>query len=446
MRTAFPLSILPFLALPLLSPLLRTLFSSGRRRAVATVLPVGLFLLWLLGRILSFPVPSFFMVGGLSREGLLLSLCLGVVLIPLLLVQTEKTGSSKDGRRPGVWLPCLLLSAGSAAFLENEVSGILAGGGLLGLFLLSGAGFLGGAYPGAYRNAFLLRILAGSIFLLALSFKGALLSTPAGGALLLAALLLFFPAPLSRRSERVVAPEFLQLDMLFFLCLPPLLVFDLLRVWPSLAFPDTTLLEGGVLGWGLLGLVRAKTAHYVSEVADGLSSAGMGAMVAGLLTGSAAGREGGLFLAVLLPQASLLGGLVLSALIARFRVRTVAGLSGAGAMIAPLRLAFLLAAFQGMSLPVVGGLLGEWRLIEGIFEQSPALGVGVLIGLFLTFALALASLRRYFSSVPPPLSRGDREVVKGLWPGELWAFGAASFFLLVTDLAGTLGWFGGARL
>jgi len=441
---ALPLNILPFLALPLFSPLLRRLFSSGRSRSLATVLPVALFLLWVLARILSLPASSPVIAGGLSREGLLLCLCLGAVLLPLLLVLTEKAESPKGGRLPAVWFPCLLLSAGSAAFLESGDSGVLAGGGLLGLLLLGGAGFLGGAYPGAYRNGFLLRVLAGSLLVLTLSFRATLVATPAGGGMLLAAILLFFPAPLSRRSERVVAPEFLQLDMLFFLCLPPLLVFDLLRVWPSRGFPDTTLLEGIVLGWGLLGLVRAKTAHYVQEVADGLSSAGMGAMVAGLLTGTAAGREGGLFLAVLLPQASLLGGLVLSALIARFRVRTVSGLSGAGAMIAPLRLAFLLAAFQGMSLPVVGGLLGEWRLIEGIYDGSPLLGIGVLAGLFLTFALTLAALRRFFSGMEPPLSRGDREIVKTLWPGELWAFGTASFLLLLTDFAGTLGWFGGA--
>ena len=144
-------------------------------------------------------------------------------------------------------------------------------------------------------------------------------------------------------------------------------------------------------------------------------------------------------MALLLPQAALLGGLVLTSLVLRYRVRTVAGLSGAGTMIAPLRLAFLLASFQGMSLPLVGGFLGEWRLLLGISSLSPLLGVGVVAGLFFSFSLVLAFLRNLFSGEGPALSRGDGEIVRTLWPGELLAFGTASFFLLLTDLAATTG-------
>jgi NADH:ubiquinone oxidoreductase subunit 4 (subunit M) len=150
-------------------------------------------------------------------------------------------------------------------------------------------------------------------------------------------------------------------------------------------------------------------------------------------------------MALLLPQAALLGGMVLSSLVLRYRVRTVAGLSGAGTMIAPLRLAFLLAAFQGMSLPLVGGFMAEWRLLLGIWSLSPLLGAGILAGLFFSFSLVLSFLRTIFSGEGPSLSRGDGEIVKTLWPGELMAFGTAAFFLLLTDFVSTRGGiFGGS--
>lgn len=429
--------IVAILALPLLTPLLRPIFPSGRKKSMATILPVLLFLLLLLFRLLGER-------GGASgsrlpAEGLLLTLCLGGLLLPILLILPERPAAPHAGRLPAVWLPCLLVFGGGVAFLGQGPGRDLGGGAGLIFLLLLGALFLDGAFPGAYRRLFLLRLLFSGLVSLGFALRPDLLGVPAGEALFLGALILLFPAPLSRRTERAVSPEFLKMDLLFFQCIPPLLIFQLLRSVPS-GFSGSFLLMGGAtLAWGLLGLFRAKTAHYVQESSDGLVAAGMAAMAGGLMSGTSQGREGGLFMALLLPQAALLGGLVLTSLVLRYRVRTVAGLSGSGTMIAPLRLAFLLAAFQGMSLPLVGGFLGEWRLLLGIWSLSPLLGGSVVAGLFFSFSLVLAFLRNLFSGEGPALSRGDGEIVRTLWPGELLAFGAASFFLVLTDLAATSG-------
>ena len=423
--------------LPLLSPLLRPLFPAGRRKVWATILPVAFFLLLILLQLLKGEGGLF--VSPLPETGLLLTLCLGVLLLPILLILPERPAAPHAGRLPAVWLPCLLLSAGALGFLGSGPGRVLGGGAGLIFLLFLGALGLDGAFPGAYRRSFLLRLFLSGSISLGLALRPVLLVSLPGEVLFLAALLLLFPAPLSRRTERVVSPEFLKMDVLFFQSLPPLLAFQLLRSVPE-GFPGVfPLLGGASLVWGLLGLFRAKTAHYVQEVADGLAAAGMGALTAGMLSGTSQGQAGGLFLAILLPQAALLGGLVLSSLVLRYRVRTMVGLSGSGTMIAPLRLAFLLAAFQGMSLPLVGGFLGEWRLLLGIWARSPFLGAGVLAGLFYSFFLVLAFLRRLFSGDGPVLSRGDGEIVRTLWPGELLAFGTGSFFLLLTDLAATAG-------
>ena len=439
--------ILAILALPLLSPILRPLFPPGRKRAMATVFPVGLYLLLLLFELMKekpadLPLSLF---APIPREGLLLALCLGVLLLPILLILPERPSDANASRLPAVWLPCLLASGSGSAFLGSGPGRAMAGGAGLILLLLLGALVLDGAFPGAYRRPFLLRLLVSGLISVTLALRPVYLGSLAGEGAFLVAALLLFPAPLSRRTERVVSPEFLKMDMLFFQCMPPLVLFQLLRA-AAPGFPGAFLFFGGAsLGWGLLGLVRTKTAHYVQEAADGLVAAGMGGMAGGLLSGTAQGRSGGLFMALLLPQAALLGGMVLSSLVLRYRVRTVAGLSGAGTMIAPLRLAFLLAAFQGMSLPLVGGFMAEWRLLLGVWSRSPLLGAGILAGLFFSFSLVLSFLRTIFSGEGPSLSRGDGEIVKTLWPGELLAFGTAAFFLLLTDLVGTRGGiFGGS--
>ncbi len=429
--------VIAILALPLISPLLRPLFPSGRKKSMATILPVVLFLLLLLLRLLGEAGET--SGSRLPVEGLLLTLCLGALLLPILLILPERPAAPHAGRLPAVWLPCLMVSGGGVAFLGQGPGRDLGGGAGLIFLLLLGALVLDGAFPGAYRRLFLLRLLFSGVVSLGFALWPHLLGLPAGEAIFLGALLLLFPAPLSRRTERVVSPEFLKMDLLFFQCVPPLLIFQLLRSAPSLFSGSFLLFGGASLVWGLLGLFRAKTAHYVQESADGLVAAGMAAMVGGLMSGTPHGRAGGFFMALLLPQAALLGGLVLTSLVLRYRVRTVAGLSGAGTMIAPLRLAFLLASFQGMSLPLVGGFLGEWRLLLGIWSLSPLLGVGVVAGLFFSFSLVLAFLRSLFSGDGPALSRGDGEIVRTLWPGELLAFGTASFFLLLTDLAATTG-------
>ncbi|MGC8528865.1 MAG: hypothetical protein ACP5OP_01520 [Leptospirillia bacterium] len=447
MILGLPWKILAILALPLLSPIVRPLFPSGRKRAFATVFPVGVYLLLLLFELMTrnstdFPFSTF---ARLPQEGLLLALCLGILLLPILLILPERPSDPNSSRLPAVWLPCLLTSGSGVAFLGGGSSRALAGGAGLIVLLLLGALVLDGAFPGAYRRSFLLRLCVSGLLSVMLALRPAFLGTLAGEGAFLLALLLLFPAPLSRRTERVVSPEFLKMDMFFFQCMPPLVLFQLLRA-AAPGFPGAFLFFGALsLGWGLLGLFRTKTAHYVQEAADGLVAAGMGGMAGGLLSGTAQGRSGGLFMALLLPQAALLGGMVLSSLVLRYRVRTVAGLSGAGTMIGPLRLAFLLAAFQGMSLPLVGGFMAEWRLLLGIWSRSPLLGVVVLAGLFFSFSLVLSFLRTIFSGEGPSLSRGDGEIVKTLWPGELLAFGTAGFFLLLTDLVSTRGGiFGGS--
>ena len=447
MILGLPWKILAILALPLLPPVLRPLFPPGRKKAFATVFPVVLYLLLLLLELmkggsadlpLSLPAP-------LPQEGWLLALCLGVLLLPILLILPERPSAPNSSRLPAVWLPCLLVSGSGIAVLGSGAGRAMAGGAGLILLLLLGALVLDGAFPGAYRRPFLLRLLASGLISLTLALRPIFLGTLAGEGAFLVALLLLFPAPLSRRTERVVSPEFLKMDMFFFQCMPPLVLFQLLRA-ATPGFPGAFLFFGGAsLGWGLLGLFRTKTAHYVQEAGDGLVAAGMGGMAGGLLSGTPQGRSGGLLMALLLPQAALLGGMVLSSLVLRYRVRTVAGLSGAGTMIAPLRLAFLLAAFQGMSLPLVGGFMAEWRLLLGIWSLSPLLGAGILAGLFFSFSLVLSFLRTIFSGEGPSLSRGDGEIVKTLWPGELMAFGTAAFFLLLTDFVSTRGGiFGGS--
>ena len=292
--------------LPLLSPLLRPLFPAGRRKVWATILPVAFFLLLILLQLLKGEGGLF--VSPLPETGLLLTLCLGVLLLPILLILPERPAAPHAGRLPAVWLPCLLLSAGALGFLGSGPGRVLGGGAGLIFLLFLGALVLDGAFPGAYRRSFLLRLFLSGSISLGLALRPVLLVSLPGEVLFLAALLLLFPAPLSRRTERVVSPEFLKMDVLFFQSLPPLLAFQLLRSVPE-GFPGVfPLLGGASLVWGLLGLFRAKTAHYVQEVADGLAAAGMGALTAGMLSGTSQGQAGGLFLAILLPQAALLGG------------------------------------------------------------------------------------------------------------------------------------------
>ena len=130
MILGLPWKILAILALPLLPPVLRPLFPPGRKKAFATVFPVVLYLLLLLLELmkggsadlpLSLPAP-------LPQEGWLLALCLGVLLLPILLILPERPSAPNSSRLPAVWLPCLLVSGSGIAVLGSGAGRAMAGG------------------------------------------------------------------------------------------------------------------------------------------------------------------------------------------------------------------------------------------------------------------------------------------------------------------------------
>ena len=434
---ALPLPLLAILVLPLLFPASRALAAKKGKGTVWGLIPVIFFALALLFALI--------FQGGcgpcrdLPREGLLLSLALTAVLLAYLPVIPEE-----ERRSPAPFLLPALLSLATGVFLQEGTGRIEAGGALLALALLLSALLLGGAYPGAYLRFFPFR-LGGAVLAL-----GALSVAPSRipPALLLPTALLgiafLLPAPFPRRTEKVLSPGFLRADQILFVCLPPLLTFHVLRGFAADSHPfSPAALVFGILV-GLSGLLYAKIALFVEEMADGLTAAGTGFLLAGLLTFRPEGREGALSLATILPLATALSGLSLSFLSQRFRTRTFQGLAGQGTAVEPLRLAFLFGAFQGMSLPIVGGFLGEWSLLQALSEDVFALSLLSAGGIFLAFVLVLGRPRTLFSGDPVRrLSPSDQVLASEIRPAEGWALGLASISLLGADLLVTFGLSGG---
>lgn len=437
MVLGLPFPLLVLLLLPLLFPASRALAAKKGKGTVWGLLPVILFALALLF-VLIFP-------GGcgscrtLPREGLLLSLALTAAFLAYLPVLPEE-----ERRSPAPILLPVLLSLGTGVFLQEGAGRIEAGGALLSLALLLSALILGGAYPGAYLRFFPLR-LGGAVLTL-----GALWVVPARipPVLLLPMLLLgvvfLLPAPFPRRTEKVLSPGFLRADQLLFVCLPPLLAFHVFRGLPEESHSHSVAAVVFGILVGFSGLLYAKIALFVEEMADGLTAAGTGFLLAGLLTFRPEGREGALSLATILPLATALSGLSLSFLAQRFRTRTFQGLAGQGTAVEPLRLAFLFGAFQGMSLPIVGGFLGEWSLLQALSEDFFSLSLLSAGGIFLAFVLVLGRTRTLFSGEPVRrLSPSDQVLASEIRPAEGWALGLASVSLLGADILVTFGLLGG---
>ena len=437
MILSLPVPVAVLLFLPLLFPVSRALAAKRGKAAGWGLSPVLLFAFALLYALLfqgaCGPCRT------LPREGLLLSLAFTAALLAYLPVIPEE-----ERRSPAPILLPAVLSLATGVFLQEGPGRIEAGAALLSLALFLSALLLGGAYPGAYLRFFSIRLVGAALALGALSLE----ATRTSPALLLSTALLgivfLLPAPLPRRTEKVLLPGFLRTDQLLFVCLPPLVAFHIFRGVPagSLSQSPAELLLGPLLG--LSGLLYVKIALFVEEMADGLTVAGTGFLLAGLLTGSPDGREGALYMALLLPLSTTLSGLSLSFLSQRFRARTFQGLAGQGTMVEPLRLAFLFGAFQGMSLPVVGGFLGEWSLLRALSEHSFALSILSVVGIFLAFVLVLDRTRSLFSGEPfRRLSPSDQMLASEIRPAEGWALGLASLFLLGADLLGTFGFPGG---
>ena len=431
---SLPGPILLVLLLPLLFPLFRSRSARKRKSMLLELLPVLLYCVFLLLALVFH--------GGcglchqLPETGLYLSLSFGAVILCYLAALPEE-----ERRSPAPFLLPAMTTLSGVVFLQKDHSNLFAGGGVLAGALCVSSLLHGGAYPGAYLRSFPLRLGLSALVIGALSMFGEpRLSTPGFLLAVLLASVLLLPAPLPRRTEKVLFPGFLRTDQALFVCLPPLLVFHLLRGIPAkAAIPFWPILFLGILT-ALSGLLFAKTALFVEELADGLTAAGTGFLIAGFLTFLPEGRNGALFLALLLPLATALSGLSLSFLSQRFRTRTFQGLSALGTNVEPLRLAFLLGAFQGMSLPVVGGLLGEWLLLKAISSVSVGVAVLAVIGVFLTFVLVVERARTLFSGESVSrLSTSDMILASEVLPSEGWALSLASLFLLALDLIGSLG-------
>ena len=338
MTGSLPLPVFALLFVPLLFPAIRAFAAKRGGSSFWPLLPVFLFFtLLLLGWIFH---SSCGLCRSLPREGLLLSLALTAAFLSFLPVFPEE-----ERRSPAPFLLPALLSLCTGVFLQKNPEEILAGGGLLVLGLLLSVFFLGGAYPGGYLRFFPVR-LGGAALLLGLLSLPALRPSPAEFLFCVTgAILLVLPAPLPRRTETVLHPGFLRADTALFVCLPPLLAFHLLRAIPEGTIPSSPGLQSFSLLVALSGLLYAKISLFVEELAEGLTVAGTGFLLAGFLTFRPEGREGALFLAVLLPLSTTLSGLSLSFLSRRFRTRTFQGLSGSGTAVEPLRLAFLFGAF-----------------------------------------------------------------------------------------------------
>ncbi len=434
---SLPIPVLFLLFLPLFFPASRALSSKRGGSFFWALSPVFLFFVLLL--LLLIFHSSCTLCHSLPREGLLLSLALAATFLAYL-----PALPLEERRSPAPILMPAVLSLGTGVFLQGSQSGVLAGGGLLALSLLFSVLFLGGAYPGAYQKFFPVRLGGAVLALGALSFPAMRQSLTELLLVLAAAILLLLPAPFPRRTETVLSPGFLRADQALFVCLPPLLIFHILRAIPGGGLSISPMLPGLGILLALTGLLYAKISLFVEEMAEGLTVAGTGFLLAGFLTFRPEGREGALFMALLLPLSTALSGLSLSFLAQRFRNRTFQGLAGQGTGVEPLRLAYLFGAFQGMSLPVVGGFLGEWILLRAVSESSLVLSILAVVGIFLVFVLVLGRTVGLFSGEPVQrLSEQDTCLASEILPSEGWSLWLASTFLLAIDLLGTFGLGGG---
>ncbi len=434
---SLPIPVFFLLFLPLFFPASRALSSKRGGSFFWALSPVFLFFVLLL--LLLIFHSSCTLCHSLPREGLLLSLALAATFLAFL-----PALPLEERRSPAPILMPAVLSLGTGVFLQGSQSGVLAGGSLLALSLLFSVLFLGGAYPGAYQKFFPVRLGGAVLALGALSFPALRQSLTELLLVLAAAILLLLPAPFPRRTETVLSPGFLRADQALFVCLPPLLIFHLLRAIPGGGLSVSPMLPGLGILLALTGLLYAKISLFVEEMAEGLTVAGTGFLLAGFLTFRPEGREGALFMALLLPLSTALSGLSLSFLAQRFRNRTFQGLAGQGTGVEPLRLAYLFGAFQGMSLPVVGGFLGEWILLRAVSESSLVLSVLAVVGIFLVFVLVLGRTVGLFSGEPVQrLSAQDTRLASEILPSEGWSLWLASTFLLAIDLLGTFGLGGG---
>jgi hypothetical protein len=367
------------------------------------------------------------------REGLLLSLALLGGALPFLLSGGEKNGEIDS--------PLLVLGIVSLAiffFTRSGETSVMAGGALLVGALILGAFLLSRKFPGAYFSSFYVRFGIAMAVLLLLSFRPVhdFLSDPVRLTLVLAAGFLLLPAPFPRRTERVSSVIFLRTDLSLFACLPPLLVFHAVESTfsaggeaPSSGLIFVCLLFGG------LGLLYGKTALFTEDLACGLTTAGTSLALAGLLTRSPEGIGGGLDLVFLLPLTTALSGLTLSFLSTRHRSRTIVSLAGMGSRHDPLRLFFFLGAFQGMSLPLVGGFFAEWSIFQAMTEKSLLLAIGGVLGLFFAFVLVLNRTQTLFMGEGQAgLSFSDMKIAAELTSGEKWSLGLAFVLLLTADL------------
>ncbi len=434
---SLPIPVFFLLFLPLFFPASRALSSKRGGSFFWALSPVFLFFVLLL--LLLIFHSSCTLCQSLPREGLLLSLALAATFLAYL-----PALPLEERRSPAPILMPAVLSLGTGVFLQGSQSGVLAGGGLLALSLLFSVLFLGGAYPGAYQKFFPVRLGGAVLALGALSFPAMRQSLTELLLVLAAAILLLLPAPFPRRTETVLSPGFLRADQALFVCLPPLLIFHILRAIPGGVLSISPMLPGLGILLALTGLLYAKISLFVEEMAEGLTVAGTGFLLAGFLTFRPEGREGALFMALLLPLSTALSGLSLSFLAQRFRNRTFQGLAGQGTGVEPLRLAYLFGAFQGMSLPVVGGFLGEWILLRAVSESSLVLSILAVVGIFLVFVLVLGRTVGLFSGEPVQrLSEQDTCLASEILPSEGWSLWLASTFLLAIDLLGTFGLGGG---
>ncbi len=425
--------LLGIVALPLLSlffrPFKRTAPWSFKKAAFALVLlDMGLVLGTLL---LDRPGSACAWCRPFSREGLLLSLSLIGDFLPYLLTEGE------EPREEG--LPGLLAGVLSSAIFALIGPAPLAGGAFLAGVLLLSALYIAKVFPGAYRKPFFIRLGAGAALLALLSLSG---KTDFSGSGLLAVLsvsasLLLLPAPFPRRTERVSRASFLRVDQALFVLVPPVLVFHVLGTVLA-SGPETPLPAGYLIFFlllGLSGLLYGKTALFSEDLACGMTTAGTGLALAGLLTRSPDGEEGALFLVLLLPLTTALSGLVLSMLAVRYRGRTFDALSGKGSRHDLLRLAFYLGAFQGMGLPLVGAFSAEWPLLKALMAISPLIGAGAVAGLFFAFVLLLNRAQRLFmGDSPQSLSASDLRIADEVTHSEKWSLGIAFGLLLLFDL------------
>jgi hypothetical protein len=378
-----------------------------------------------------------------SPDELLLSLSLLGSMLPFLLIDGEE---DHRGPRPGLilgMLACALFGLNLSVPSAPAAGGALLSGGL-GLSAL----LLSRIFPGAYRGSFFFRLALafGLLGLLAGAEEAGLLGAGAREILAVAAILLLLPAPFPRKSERVSSPAFLRVDQALFVCIPPLAGFHILRATGeggTLASPSPAL-AAACLAFGFLGLLYGKTARFTEDLACGLATAGTGFALAGLLTRTPDGTKGALSLLLLIPLATALSGLALSLLVSRLRVRTFDALSGKGGRFGPLRLSFFLGAFQGMSLPLVGGFQAEWAILKALSELSFLLAIASIAGIFFTFVLVLNRTQSLFmGGVSSGLSSSDAKIAEEISLPEKWSLGMGFALLLLFDLV--LSFMGGSE-